>query len=204
MIFLTSGTNASYFLLLLHNKIHPRIWLVVWLLVKQQQLEMIIYMSNNLNVWCNVMRVNSNRVADINEMKLYWITCMYYFLQTLIRAIMGRFMPFGCSMLRCLATGDVAASWLAVETSFAPNTLWPNPKPATVTTVADQVVWCVSGLLNPSIASLHWCRLTAVLAGSTTGKWRRKQHTKWQFCLLTLSSSLFYSHLLSRWQTKSP
>lgn len=30
--------------------------------------------------------------------------------------------------------------------------------------------------LNPQIASLHWCRLTTVKAGSATGEWRRKQY----------------------------
>ncbi len=81
--------------------------------------------------------------------------------------------------------GRVAWRWVG-------ETLWPNPIWAPVHSPSvcafSQRVRHIKGhpkrssaeckwTIKPLGRSLHRCRLMAVLAGSATGKWRKKQHT---------------------------
>ncbi len=85
----------------------------------------------------------------------------------------------------------------------------PNHSPsvsasATLLVVLNQVMRSVYGLLNPEVVSLHRCRLMAVLAGSASGEWRRKQYTNGSYVFLLCPVELFSPAPLSCWQTKSP
>ncbi len=78
-------------------------------------------------------------------------------------------------ILLVLAQSQTGPCPLALSTH--PLCVRPRGGFVTLRAVPNQVVLSVSGLLKPWAASLHRCRLMAVLAGSATGKWTRKRHT---------------------------